>query len=107
MNVASGSVTAHASGRVPKVASPHQPSARKRAVSAGNTAPNPLPVIAYNDSSLTTLQSMLAPLLPDTATADIVNGLLPRLPGLDLNLNVGFNGAQAKIAVPDLNLKLK
>jgi hypothetical protein len=67
---------------------------------------NPLPVIAYNDSSLTTLQSMLAPLLPDTATADIVNGLLPRLPGLDLNLNVGFNGAPAEITLPDLNLKL-
>ena len=30
----------------------------------------PLPVIAYNDSSLATLQSMLTPLLPDTATAE-------------------------------------
>ena len=66
----------------------------------------PLPVIAYNDSSLATLQSMLTPLLPDTATADIVNGLLPRLPGLDLNLNVGFNGAPADIKLPDIALKI-
>ena len=67
---------------------------------------NPLPVIAYNDSSLTTLQSMLTPLLPAGPTAELVNGLLPRLPSLDLNLNVGFNGAPADITLPDINLKL-
>lgn len=67
---------------------------------------NPLPVIAYNESSLATLQGMLAPLLPDAATAGIVGDLLPRLPGLDLNLNVGFNGAPAEISLPDLNVKI-
>jgi hypothetical protein len=49
---------------------------------------------------------MLTPLLPAGPTAELVNGLLPRLPSLDLNLNVGFNGAPADITLPDINLKL-
>lgn len=66
----------------------------------------PLPVIAYNDSSLATLQGMLTPFLNDPVAKAAVDSLLPKLPALDLNVNVGFNGAPADIKLPDIDLKI-
>ena len=66
----------------------------------------PLPVIAYNDSSLATLQGMLTPFLNDPMAKAAVDSLLPRLPALDLNLNVDFTGAPAAIKLPDIALKI-
>ena len=66
----------------------------------------PLPVIAYNDSSLATLQGMLTPFLTDPVAKAAVDNLLPKLPALDLNVNVGFNGAPADIKLPDIDLKI-
>lgn len=67
----------------------------------------PLPVFAYNESSLATLQTMIAPFLAnDPGVAAAVNGLLPKLPGLDLNVDVSFTGQPADVALPDIALKL-
>ncbi len=52
----------------------------------------PLPGIAYDSESLAALQAQLGAFISDPATLDMVNNLIPLLPGADISAVVSFTG---------------